>query len=98
MTTTFLITLISAGSVIATYFSESSHSVKKDKMGKEAKKTYEYWLHLSYEQQEEYFDNNYILNDYKDELLYDNRERTAQYVAELSEKLGKEFSNRYKSN
>ena len=55
-------------------------------------KTYLYFSNLSLKEQEEYMNYNLDLRDYKD-ILNDNRYFNAKKVANISEKLGKEFTN-----
>ena len=55
-------------------------------------KTYLYFSNLSLKEQEEYMNYNLDLRDYKD-VLTNNRYFNAKKVANISEKLGKEFTN-----
>ena len=55
-------------------------------------KTYLYFSNLSLSDQKKYMEYNLDLRDYKD-ILTDNRYFNAKKVANISEKLGKEFTN-----
>ena len=58
--------------------------------------TYEYWLELDYNEQEYYFNNNEYLKDYiKNDYYPNSRELTAKHVADIADKLGREFTNKY---
>ena len=58
--------------------------------------TYNYWMNLSYQEQEEYFNNNEYLKDYiKNDYYSNSRELTAKHVQEIADKLGREFTNKY---
>ena len=77
--------------VATTLFSGNNES-----MNDIEKNTLEYWESLSYQEQEDYFNNNEYLKDYKDSHYYqNNRYQTAKRVAELSYKLNREFTNKY---
>lgn len=77
--------------VATTLFSGNNES-----MNDIEKNTLEYWESLSYQEQEDYFNNNEYLKDYKDSHYYQNdRYQTAKHVVELSYKLNKEFTNKY---
>ena len=63
---------------------------------KEENTTYEYWMNLSYQEQEEYFNNNEYLKDYiKNDYYPNDREMTAKHVQQIADKLGREFTNKY---
>jgi hypothetical protein len=67
-----------------------------ENMSEIEKNTMEYWEGLSYQEQEEYFNNNEYLKDYINSHYYQNaRHQTAKHVAELSYKLNREFTNKY---
>lgn len=69
-------------------FSSSENEVNNE--------TYRYWEELSYDDQESYFNNNEYLKDYINTHYYKNdRHMTAKKVQELSEKLNREFTNKY---
>ena len=55
-------------------------------------KTYLYFSNLTLDEQVEYVNYNLDLRDYKD-ILTDNRYFNAKKVANISEKLNKEFTN-----
>ena len=60
----------------------------------EQNETYKYWLDLSYQEQEEYFSNNEYLKDYMKNDFYPNdRNLTAKHVAQIADKLNREFTN-----
>ena len=61
---------------------------------KEENTTYEYWMNLSYQEQEEYFNNNEYLKDYmKNDYYANDRQLTAKHVAQIADKLNREFTN-----
>ena len=63
---------------------------------KEENTTYEYWMNLSYQEQEEYFNNNEYLKDYiKNDYYPNNRHLTAKHVQQIADKLNREFTNKY---
>ena len=63
---------------------------------KEENTTYEYWMNLSYQEQEEYFNNNEYLKDYiKNDYYPNNRHLTAKHVQQIADKLNIEFTNKY---
>lgn len=67
-----------------------------ENMSEIEKNTMEYWEGLSYQEQEEYFNNNEYLKDYINSHYYQNdRHQTAKHVVELSYKLNREFTNKY---
>ena len=56
--------------------------------------TYEYWKNLDYSAQEYYFKSNEYLKDYiKNDYYSGDRELTAKHVQEISDKLGRDFTN-----
>lgn len=58
--------------------------------------TYKYWESLNYEDQHYYFTNNEYLKDYMKNDYYPNdRYLTAKHVAIISNKLNREFINKY---
>lgn len=58
--------------------------------------TYEYWMTLSYIEQQEYFENNEYLKDYiKNDYYPNNRELTAKHVQIIADRLNKQFINKY---
>lgn len=58
--------------------------------------TYEYWIHLSYQEQKEYFEYNEYLRDYMDRDFYENdRHLTAKHVQQIADKLNRKFVNKY---
>lgn len=62
----------------------------------EETETYRYWIGLTYDEQEEYFNNNEYLRPYKDTDLYTrDRYLTAKHVSILADKLNREFTNKY---
>ena len=62
----------------------------------EQNETYKYWLDLSYQEQEEYFSNNEYLKDYMKNDFYSNdRNLTAKHVAQIADKLNRQFTNKY---
>ena len=62
----------------------------------EQNETYKYWLDLSYQEQEEYFSNNEYLKDYMKNDFYSNdRKLTAKHVAQIADKLNRQFTNKY---
>ena len=62
----------------------------------EQNETYKYWLDLSYQEQEEYFSNNEYLKDYMKNDFYPNdRNLTAKHVAQIADKLNRQFTNKY---
>ena len=58
-------------------------------------KTYLYFSNLTLDEQIEYVNYNLDLRDYKD-ILTDNRYFNSRKIANISEKLGKEFTNKNK--
>ena len=62
----------------------------------EQNETYKYWLDLSYQEQEEYFSNNEYLKDYmKNDFYVNDRKLTAKHVAQIADKLNRQFTNKY---
>ena len=62
----------------------------------EQNETYKYWMNLSYQEQEEYFSNNEYLKDYMKNDFYPNdRNLTAKHVAQIADKLNRQFTNKY---
>jgi hypothetical protein len=62
----------------------------------EQNETYKYWLDLSYQEQEEYFSNNEYLKDYmKNDFYANDRKLTAKHVAQIADKLNRQFTNKY---
>lgn len=60
----------------------------------EESKTYQYWMNLDYSGQKYYFESNEYLKDYMDKEFYENdRHLTAKHVAEIANKLNREFTN-----
>lgn len=73
-------------------FNNESNDAKEEKNNT----TYEYWCKLSYQEQEEYFNNNEYLKDYiKNDYYPNDRELTAKHVQHIADKLNKEFINKY---
>ena len=63
---------------------------------KEENTTYEYWMNLSYQEQEEYFNNNEYLKDYiKNDYYPNDRQLTSKHVQQIANKLNREFTNKY---
>lgn len=63
---------------------------------KEENTTYDYWMNLSYQEQEEYFNNNEYLKDYiKNDYYPNDRHLTAKHVQQIADKLNREFTNKY---
>ena len=56
-------------------------------------KTYLYFSNLTLDEQIEYMNYNLDLKDYKD-ILTDNRYFNSKKIAAISEKMGKEFTNK----
>lgn len=58
--------------------------------------TYDYWMSLSYEDQERYFHNNEYLRDYiKNDYYPNSREFTARHVAHIADKMNRPFIDKY---
>lgn len=70
------------------------NSIKEEK-SVSSNQTYDYWMTLTYEEQEEYFKNNEYLKMYKNDFYPNDRQLTAKHVQELANKLCKEFTNKY---
>ena len=77
--------------VLTGLFSGSNETTNK-----EENTTYEYWMNLSYQEQEEYFNNNEYLKDYiKNDYYPNDRHLTAKHVQQIADKLNIEFTNKY---
>ena len=77
--------------VLTRLFSGSNETTNK-----EENTTYEYWMNLSYQEQEEYFNNNEYLKDYiKNDYYPNDRHLTAKHVQQIADKLNREFTNKY---
>jgi hypothetical protein len=51
---------------------------------------------LTYQEQEEYFNNNEYLKDYiKNDFYPNDRNLTAKHVQQIADKLNREFTNKY---
>ena len=62
----------------------------------EESSTFKYWENLSYDEQEYYFNNNEYLKDYiKNDYYPNDRYLTAKHVAQIADKLNKEFTDKY---
>lgn len=85
------------GEVIVETFSQgSSNSNSINYVPKENNSTYEYWKYLSYQDQEEYFNNNEYLREYiKNDYYPNDREMTARHVQHIADNLNKEFTDKY---
>ena len=58
--------------------------------------TYDYWMTLTYQEQDEYFNNNEYLKDYiKNDFYPNDRHLTAKHVQQIADKLNREFTNKY---
>lgn len=78
--------------VLVGLFGNENNEVKEEQNNK----TYEYWMNLSYQEQEEYFNNNKYLKDYiKNDYYPNDRHLTAKHVQRIADKLNKEFINKY---
>lgn len=76
---------------------DNNDSISNDKSNEQ--ETYEYFSNLSLEQQKEYFNDNYTLQDYVDSptLGYvEDKILNARHAAEISRKTKKCFNNRFK--
>lgn len=77
--------------VLTGLFNNESNEVKEQN-----NTTYEYWMTLSYQEQEEYFNNNEYLKDYiKNDFYPNDRNLTAKHVQQIADKLNREFTNKY---
>ena len=78
--------------VLTGLFNNENNEVKE----KQNNTTYEYWITLSYQEQEEYFNNNEYLKDYiKNDFYPNDRYLTAKHVQQIADKLNREFTNKY---
>ena len=78
--------------VLTGLFNNDNNEVKEEQNNT----TYEYWMTLTYQEQEEYFNNNEYLKDYiKNDFYPNDRNLTAQHVQRIADKLNKEFINKY---
>ena len=78
--------------VLTGLFNNENNEVKEEQNNT----TYEYWMALTYQEQEEYFNNNEYLKDYiKNDFYPNDRNLTAQHVQRIADKLNKEFINKY---
>lgn len=78
--------------VLTGLFNNENNEVKEEQNNT----TYEYWMTLTYQEQEEYFNNNEYLKDYiKNDFYPNDRHLTAQHVQRIADKLNKEFINKY---
>ena len=58
--------------------------------------TYNYWINLDYDGQKYYFETNEYLKDYMKNDFYPNdRNLTAKHVAQIADKLNRQFTNKY---
>lgn len=78
--------------VLTGLFNNENNEVKEEQNNT----TYEYWMTLTYQEQEEYFNNNEYLKDYiKNDFYPNDRHLTAQHVQRIADRLNKEFINKY---
>ena len=78
--------------VLTGLFNNENNEVKEEQNNT----TYEYWMTLSYQEQEEYFNNNKYLVDYiKNDFYPNDRHLTAKHVQQIADKLNREFINKY---
>ena len=79
--------LTGVAEVATTIFSGSNNTIEESS-------TYKYWMNLDCNGQKYYFENNEYLKDYMDKEYYENdRHLTAKHVAEIADKLNREFTN-----
>lgn len=77
--------------VLTGLFNNESNEVKEQN-----NTTYDYWMTLTYQEQEEYFNNNEYLKDYiKNDFYPNDRYLTAKHVQQIADKLNREFTNKY---
>ncbi len=73
--------------VATTMFSGSNNTIEESS-------TFKYWMGLDYSGQKYYFESNEYLKEYMDKEYYENdRYLTAKHVAEIADKLNREFTN-----
>lgn len=78
------------GEAVVNIFSQENNSDESNN------ETYEYWSNLSYQEQEYYFNNNEYLKDYiKNDYYPNNKELTAKHVADIADRLGRNFTDKY---
>ena len=77
--------------VLTGLFNNESNEVKEQN-----NTTYDYWMTLTYQEQEEYFNNNEYLKDYiKNDFYPNDRNLTAKHVQQIADKLNREFTNKF---
>lgn len=57
--------------------------------------TYNYWMSLSSCEQEDYFNNNYKLQEYGENYRYDNRDQMARSIASIARRENRSFTDKY---
>ena len=57
--------------------------------------TYDYWIHLSWQDQQDYFKNNLVLQQYGENYRYDDRHQMAKSVANIARLEHRVFNNKY---
>lgn len=92
LTTIGSLLILSAGTILYMMNSDGSSS---DTKPTEDTSTYDYWKTLTYEEQEEYFNNNEYLRIYTNDFYPNDKELTARHMQDIANKLNKEFTNKY---
>lgn len=91
--------LSSTGNIIKIVLEGTADVIKNDNKEETKVKnqtTYEYWISLTYEEQEEYFKRNECLKHYIKYDYYPNdRELTAKHVQYIANMLNREFVDKY---
>lgn len=86
-------TITGVAEIMADNMNSNSEAINKDEIGA---KTYEYFMSLSYIEQEEYFKYNDYLKMYLDREYYPNsKEYTARGAARIARLYNREFTNKY---
>ena len=57
--------------------------------------TYNYWMNLSYQDQQDYFKRNLVLQQYGENYRYDDRWQMAKSAANIARLEHRAFNNKY---
>ena len=92
LTTIGSLLILGAGAI---FYNMNSDDTKAREEVKENNTTYNYWKGLTYEEQEQYFNNNEYLRIYTNDFYPNDRELTARHMQHIANKLNREFTNKY---
>ena len=92
LTTIGSLLILGAGAI---FYNMNSNNTQASEEVKEDNATYNYWKGLTYEEQEQYFNNNEYLRIYTNDFYPNDRELTARHMQHIANKLNREFTNKY---